>query len=595
MPGRPRSAARRSAPAGTPSALLRVHLGERPAPAVARRTRSGTRCDTSACRPRRRSGWSRSRRPGRPRPPTPRSSPPTRPGRPCSPASRRRWRRGRRAGRPTGGSGSWRRRRTGRRSHPARSCARPRRRLASQRLASSCVIANLTVVSFEPSCNLSHGFIPVTSPGGPKLAMKRAPTVTSPTDAALERAAVIAREFLAGLPDRPGRADGLRSTSCGGASAARCRTRARDPVEVVESPGGQRRGRPRRERRAALLRVRDRRRPAGGAGRGLADERLGPERRAVRDRPGRGGRRGGRRRLARGAVRAARPASASGSRPARRWRRSPGSPPAATRCCARAGWDVERQGLFGAPEIPVVVSDESHVTIFAALQMLGMGRERVIRVATDDQGRMRADALREALAGARPAGAGLRAGRQRQHRRLRPAAARSSTRSAPTAAGSTSTARSGCGRRPTRRGGTSSRASGTPTRGRPTPTSGSTCPTTRGSRSCADPAAHHAAMTLGAAYYVETTGGERDAYNWVPESSRRARGFAVWAALRQLGRTGVAEMIGRTLRPRPAVRGGPRRRARCPDPQRRRAQPGARPVRGPVRRRRRPATPGRTP
>ena len=62
----------------------------------------------------------------------------------------------------------------------------------------------------------------------------------------------------------------------------------------------------------------------------------------------------------------------------------------------------------------------------------------------------------------------------------------------------------------------------------------------------ADPAAHHAAMTLGAAYYVETTGGERDAYNWVPESSRRARGFAVWAALRQLGRSGLAEMIGRT-------------------------------------------------
>jgi glutamate/tyrosine decarboxylase-like PLP-dependent enzyme len=62
----------------------------------------------------------------------------------------------------------------------------------------------------------------------------------------------------------------------------------------------------------------------------------------------------------------------------------------------------------------------------------------------------------------------------------------------------------------------------------------------------ADPAAHHAAMTLGAAYYVETTGAERDPYNWVPESSRRARGFAIWAALRQLGRAGVAEMISRT-------------------------------------------------
>ena len=70
-------------------------------------------------------------------------------------------------------------------------------------------------------------------------------------------------------------------------------------------------------------------------------------------------------------------------------------------------------------------------------------------------------------------------------------------------------------------------------------------------------------MTLGAAYYVETTGAERDAYNWVPESSRRARGFPVWAALRQLGRSGVAEMIGRTLRPRPAVRRGARRTRRA--------------------------------
>ena len=62
----------------------------------------------------------------------------------------------------------------------------------------------------------------------------------------------------------------------------------------------------------------------------------------------------------------------------------------------------------------------------------------------------------------------------------------------------------------------------------------------------ADPAAHHAAMTLGAAYYVETTGGERDPYNWVPESSRRARGFAVWAALRSSAGRACAEMIGRT-------------------------------------------------
>jgi glutamate/tyrosine decarboxylase-like PLP-dependent enzyme len=61
----------------------------------------------------------------------------------------------------------------------------------------------------------------------------------------------------------------------------------------------------------------------------------------------------------------------------------------------------------------------------------------------------------------------------------------------------------------------------------------------------ADAAAHHAAMTLGAAYYVETAGAERDPYNWVAESSRRARGFPIYAALRELGRDGLTEMIER--------------------------------------------------
>jgi glutamate/tyrosine decarboxylase-like PLP-dependent enzyme len=60
-----------------------------------------------------------------------------------------------------------------------------------------------------------------------------------------------------------------------------------------------------------------------------------------------------------------------------------------------------------------------------------------------------------------------------------------------------------------------------------------------------DAAAHHAAMTLGAEYYVETAGGERDPYNWVPESSRRARGFPVLAALRTLGRSGLADLVER--------------------------------------------------
>ncbi|MGH7632349.1 MAG: pyridoxal phosphate-dependent decarboxylase family protein, partial [Gemmatimonadaceae bacterium] len=60
---------------------------------------------------------------------------------------------------------------------------------------------------------------------------------------------------------------------------------------------------------------------------------------------------------------------------------------------ARTGWDVETKGLFGAPEIRVVVGDEVHVSALKALSLLGLGRERVIRVPTDAQGRMRADSV----------------------------------------------------------------------------------------------------------------------------------------------------------------------------------------------------------
>ncbi|HEX6809876.1 MAG TPA: aminotransferase class V-fold PLP-dependent enzyme, partial [Gemmatimonadaceae bacterium] len=61
--------------------------------------------------------------------------------------------------------------------------------------------------------------------------------------------------------------------------------------------------------------------------------------------------------------------------------------------CARRGWDVEAQGLFGAPPIDVVVGDEIHASMLKALGMSGLGRERVTRVPTDAQGRMRADKL----------------------------------------------------------------------------------------------------------------------------------------------------------------------------------------------------------
>ena len=64
----------------------------------------------------------------------------------------------------------------------------------------------------------------------------------------------------------------------------------------------------------------------------------------------------------------------------------------------------------------------------------------------------------------------------------------------------------------------------------------------------AHPAAHRAAMSLSAAYLVRSPDEPREPMDWVPESSRRARGFAVYAALRSLGRSGVADLVDRCCR-----------------------------------------------
>ncbi len=60
---------------------------------------------------------------------------------------------------------------------------------------------------------------------------------------------------------------------------------------------------------------------------------------------------------------------------------------------ARVGWSVAEQGLFGAPPITVIVGEEGHSTLFKALHIIGLGRKRVVTVPSDAQGRMRADAL----------------------------------------------------------------------------------------------------------------------------------------------------------------------------------------------------------
>jgi len=213
------------------------------------------------------------------------------------------------------------------------------------------------------------------------------------------------------------------------------------------------------------------------------------------------------------------------------------------RVLQRAGWNIEEDGYVGAPAIDVVVGDESHVTIFVSLQMLGLGRARVHRVAADAQGRMRPDALRETLgrldgpilvcaqAGNVNTGAFdplpeiVAAVREKPNAWLH----------VDGAFGLWATVVPGLADRVAGLAGADSWTTDAH--------KWLNVPYDSGIVICRDAEAHHAAMTLGASYYVETEGGERDPYNWVPESSRRARGFPIYAALRSLGRQGLADMI----------------------------------------------------
>jgi glutamate/tyrosine decarboxylase-like PLP-dependent enzyme len=66
---------------------------------------------------------------------------------------------------------------------------------------------------------------------------------------------------------------------------------------------------------------------------------------------------------------------------------------------AQVGWDVQARGLFGAPEVNVVVGEHAHSTLIRGLGVVGLGRDRVVRVPADGQGRMRAELLPEELSG----------------------------------------------------------------------------------------------------------------------------------------------------------------------------------------------------
>lgn len=205
---------------------------------------------------------------------------------------------------------------------------------------------------------------------------------------------------------------------------------------------------------------------------------------------------------------------------------------------ARAGWDVERKGLYGAPEIKVVVGEEVHASMRKALNLIGFGSDRVVTVKADGQGRMRSDELpeldemtlvcmqcgnvnsgsfdpvAEVSAAARRAGAwvhvdaafGLWVRAVPELRHL--AGGLEEVDSISTDAHKWLNVPYDCGLVFVR-----------------------------------EPQHLAAGMTQRAAYLIESE--RRDNLTLTPEMSRRARGIEVWAALLSLGKQGLARMVGR--------------------------------------------------
>ncbi len=208
----------------------------------------------------------------------------------------------------------------------------------------------------------------------------------------------------------------------------------------------------------------------------------------------------------------------------------------------RAGWDVEAKGLFGAPELHVVIGDDAHSTVFSALQFLGLGHDRVRRVATDDHGRVRPDAFERVLDACHgPTLAVLQAGQLNTGgfdpmARLIPIAqAHGAWVHVDGAFGLWARACPGRAHLATGADGADSWA----VDGHKWLQTPYDC----GYAIVRDPAAHARAMTIAASYLPSAAAGERDPSHFVPELSRRARGFATWAMIRHLGRDGIATMV----------------------------------------------------
>jgi glutamate/tyrosine decarboxylase-like PLP-dependent enzyme len=208
---------------------------------------------------------------------------------------------------------------------------------------------------------------------------------------------------------------------------------------------------------------------------------------------------------------------------------------------ARAGWDVEARGLFGAPELEVVVGAEVHVSVLKALAMLGLGKARVVSVPVDGQGRMRVDAF--PAVGPRTIvclqAGNVNTGAFDPAATLAPRARAAGAwvhvdgafglwaRAAPAVAALA--------------GGLEGADSWATDLHK-----WLNVPYDSGVALVREEGALRGAMSMTAAYLPE--GSLRDPAEYTPELSRRARGVEAWAALRALGRSGVAELVERNCR-----------------------------------------------
>ncbi|WP_428032743.1 pyridoxal phosphate-dependent decarboxylase family protein [Ancylobacter sp.] len=213
----------------------------------------------------------------------------------------------------------------------------------------------------------------------------------------------------------------------------------------------------------------------------------------------------------------------------------------------RAGWDVEAQGLFGAPPVRVLIGAEAHASVFSALHYLGFGKASLLRVPADPQGVMDVDAFETILARDVPEGAPLivvtqaghiHTGAVDAHERIVPLAqARGGWVHVDGAFGLWARA---CPARAHLAQGLEA-ADSWATDGHKWLQTPFDC----GYVIVRDAEAHRRAMTIAASYLPAVSEHERDPSHYVPELSRRARGFATWALLRHFGRNGIAAMVER--------------------------------------------------